>query len=553
MNDNFIDSIPIGLAVFEIYPEHTKVMAINKQLVVFANQAHTYVNDKDVVWDVDKLTSVFERDIYAFSNVEDSYLVEEMVSEAKINGYGQAVFRLKGTEGKGTKWINSQCTCEQTGEDQYILYVLFQDCTKQVLYERQLEQKQESLEYISQYDSLTDVHNRYCYNLYLEQSKKNMLKNTGIIFADVNGLKTVNDNYGHNFGDKVILSFSQCLKKHFDHNQIYRISGDEFVVIIPDIHVNEFEEKVGKFMDEVNETDIASVGFMWQTNILDLRQEVYKAEQLMIIQKQKYYRSHTDKLSKHRPKLLNSLLDEIEREKYVMFLQPKARTNSSKVIGAEALIRKVDDNGKIILPYEFVPIFEKEMLIPIIDFFVLEQTCKTLERWKKEGKRLIRISVNMSRVSIAANDFIEHIMEICDQYDVDHQYLEFEITESTETKDDRKLYKMVKILHEKGFGISLDDMGSDYSSLKLLPMYGIGVVKLDRSFILKIKEEQGYILIKHIIAMCHELNQECIAEGVEDQEQLELLRDMGCDYYQGYLLDKPIPVDIFEKYLGKDA
>ena len=550
MTDHFIDSIPIGLAVFEIHPEFTKVLAVNKQLVEFANKAHTYVNDREVIWNVEKLSAVFERNIYEFSRVEDSYLVEEMVSSAKVNGYGQAVFRLRGTDGIGTKWINSQCTCKKTGEDIYVLYVLFQDCTKQVLYEKQLEQKQESLEYISQYDSLTDVHNRYCYNLFLEQSKKNMLKNTGIIFADVNGLKTVNDNYGHNFGDRIILNFAKCMKRYFDQQQIYRISGDEFVVIIPDISVSEFEQKVESFQGEVNETDIASVGSMWQTSILDLRQEVYKAEQLMIIQKQKYYSSHTEKKSKHRPKLLNSLLEEIQRQKYMMFLQPKAEIcNPDRVTGAEALIRKLDDDGNIILPYEFVPIFEKEMLIPIIDFFVLEQTCKTLVRWKEEGKRLIRISVNMSRVSIAADDFMEHILKICDQYGVDHQYQEFEITESTETKDDRRLYKIVKTLHEYGFGISLDDMGSDYSSLKLLPMYGIGVVKLDRSFILKIKEEQGYILIKHIIAMCHELQQKCIAEGVEDEEQLSLLKDMGCDYYQGYLLDRPIPVEEFEKYI----
>ena len=192
---------------------------------------------------------------------------------------------------------------------------------------------------------------------------------------------------------------------------------------------------------------------------------------------------------------------------------------------------------------------EKEFLISKIDFFVLEEVCRILQEWKINGTRMIKISVNMSRVSIAEEDFLEHIMAVCGKYDVDHSYLEFEITESTDTKDDRKLPEIVSTLSELGFGVALDDMGSDYSSIKMLTLKGVDMVKIDRSLVLQLNENEGAALIRYVIALCHEIGKQCIAEGVEDLNQAAILADMECDYYQGYLLDRPIPVGEFEKYL----
>ncbi|MDD3367330.1 MAG: bifunctional diguanylate cyclase/phosphodiesterase [Lachnospiraceae bacterium] len=427
------------------------------------------------------------------------------------------------------------------------------DNTNQVLYEKQLLNKQKELEHISQYDTLTNLRNRYSYNQFVENNKFSMKRQTGIIFDDMNGLKAANDEFGHLFGDSIIIGFADVLLKHFDRDKIFRISGDEFVVILEDINVVDFENKVREFEHEVEENSMAAVGYKWETTVVDLKQTIYQTEQLMMIQKQKYYVENSNVVSKHRPKILKGLIEELESKKFLVYLQPKAVLGSTKVIGAEALIRKIGENGQVIPPFEFVPVLEKEFLISRIDFFVLEEVCKMLQDWKRRGKQLIRISVNMSRVSIAETDFLEHIMAICNKYEIENKYLEFEITESIETKDDRKLPEIVSTLYELGFGVALDDMGSDYSSVKMLTLRGVDMVKIDRGLVVQIHDSEGAALIRYIIALCHEIGKKCIAEGVEDLEQAAILTDMGCDYYQGYLLDHPVPVSEFEKYLAPAA
>lgn len=408
-----------------------------------------------------------------------------------------------------------------------------------------------TLEYVGYFDVLTNVHNRNYYNRYLDERNNRKLINTGIIFVDMNGLKHINDTLGHTYGDDAIVQLAEVMKAHYHEDKIFRISGDEFVIIDEGIDYDEFEKKVASLREAmvINKEEIGSCGCYWENNMEDLKQGVYKAEQLMYIEKQRYYAEHATQISKKSPRFLNQLLEDIDKERYMVFLQPKAEIYNRKISGAEALIRKVGNDGRVISPYEFVPLLEQECLISKIDFLVLNEICKTMKRWEIEGKRLIKISVNMSRVTIAESDFIQKILAICNAYNIKREYLEFEITESSESMDNRKLTMIIGRLKEEGFSISLDDMGTEYSCLKMLPIKGIDTVKLDRSFITQINKREGYVLIKHVIEMCHDLGQKCIAEGVESDEQRIMLKEIGCDYYQGYLLDKPVAIAVFEKYL----
>lgn len=548
--EGIVEALPIGTLVFRIAGSETQIITINERLLQFANQVHTFVDDKgQKSWDKESLYKIFSRNIYAFAVKEDVPIVKSLVAEATEYGFSQKTFHLKGTSGENSKWINSMCSCKLLEDGSRIYYTLFMDNTNQVLYEQQLLDKQKELVDISHYDTMTGVCNRYSYNLYLDNAKDFMMRETGIIFADMNGLKAANDEFGHLFGDNLIIGFARILLNHFDRDHIFRISGDEFVIIQENINVIDFENAAADFIHEADENNMAAVGYKWETTVVDLKQAIYQTEQLMMIQKQKYYVENSNQKSKHRPKILKSLLSELENNQYEIYLQPKAALGSTKVIGAEALIRKRGADGRIIPPFEFVPVLEKELLISKIDFFVLEEVCKLLQSWKKDGKQLIKISVNMSRVSIAEIDFLEHVLAVCDKYETDHKYLEIEITESSETKDDRKLPEIVTTLYELGFGVSLDDMGSDYSSVKMITMKGIDTIKIDRSLVLQIQENEGAALIRYVIALCHEIGKKCIAEGVEDMKQAALLADMNCDYYQGYLLDRPISVSQFEKYL----
>ena len=548
--EDIVESLPIGTLVFRIADGHTQIITINERLLQFANMVHAYVATKDnEPWDKERLLSVFAQNIYAFAVDEDIHIVEDLVAEAGETGYSQKYFRLRGTSGENTMWINSMCSSKELADHSHIYYTLFLDSTRQIVYENQLLDKQKELEYISQYDSLTGVCNRYSYNLYLEQNKNSLKHQTGFVFADLNGLKSANDEFGHLFGDSLIVGFAEMLLKYFDRHSIFRISGDEFVVIQEKINIIDFENNVNAFIAEVNKQDTAAVGYKWETTVVDLKQAIYQTEQLMMIQKQRYYINHSNQESKHRPKILKDLVADIDNNRFLVYLQPKATMGSSKVIGAEALIRKIGEDGQVISPFEFVPILEKELLISRIDFFVLEEVCKLLSRWHLEGRRIIKISVNMSRVSIVETDFIQHILSICDKYQVDHQYLEFEITESIETKDNRKFPETLTTLHELGFGVALDDMGNGYSSLRMLTMQSVDMVKIDRSLVLQIHDIEGAALIRYVIALCHEIGKKCIAEGVENVSQAAILTDMKCDYFQGYLLDRPIPVEELEAYL----
>lgn len=551
--EGIVEALPIGTLVYTIRDSKLKIIAINDRLLQFANMVHTYVDTKNQkAWDKETLYKAFSDNLYAFAVDEDVPIVRELVKEAGEKGFSQKVFRLRGTSGTNTKWISSLCSCKELGQDSKIYYTLFQDNTNQVLYEKQLLTKQKELESISQFDTLTGLCSRYSYNCFLDENRTNLKQQTGIVFADLNGLKAANDEFGHLFGDSLIVGFAEILLSYFPREQIYRISGDEFVIIQENVDVIDFENTLRKLIQEVDRNNMAAIGYKWESTVVDLKQAIYQTEQLMIIQKQRYYIENSNLKSKHRPKVLKELVEEMANGQFIVYLQPKAKINSTNVVGAEALVRKVGTDGKIIPPFEFIPILEKELLISKVDFFVLDEVCKMLKMWEEEGKRLIKISVNMSRVSLAETDFLEHILAICDQYGVSHEYLEFEITESTETKDDRKMPEIVSTLSELGFGVSLDDMGSDYSSLKMVTMRGVDTVKIDRSLVLQIHEKEGAALIRYIIALCHEIGKKCIAEGVENLEEADILADMHCDFYQGYLLDRPIPFDEFQKYVEQE-
>ena len=178
---------------------------------------------------------------------------------------------------------------------------------------------------------------------------------------------------------------------------------------------------------------------------------------------------------------------------------------------------------------------------------MLEEVCKFLEELKKEGRTDFVVSVNMSRVTFEELDFISHVEEVCNKYDFNRSQLEFELTESNKTIDQIRFDDYIQKIKNIGISISLDDVGTDYASLCMLIIEGIDVLKVDRSLIVQIDKKNTQILLKHLNAMAHELGIKVLAEGVETDDVRLALEELGCDYYQGYLLSPPIPADKFKK------
>lgn len=225
-----------------------------------------------------------------------------------------------------------------------------------------------------------------------------------------------------------------------------------------------------------------------------------------------------------------------------MYYQPKvdiSNTSDIKVNGAEALVRWKKD-GEMVSPGEFIPVLEKNGLITLVDFYVLEQVCMDINRWIEQGIQPIKVSSNFSRRHLQDGDFADKVEEIIKKYNVDPKYIEIEITESYDDEDMQALSKFEKRMHELGIDLSVDDFGSGFSSLKMIKNIVADTIKLGKSIIDGIGNDGSEeIIVSHIIMMILHLGKNVIAEGVETEQQAAFLRKNGCNNIQGFLYGRP--------------
>ncbi len=323
------------------------------------------------------------------------------------------------------------------------------------------------------------------------------------------------------------------------------MGADEFLVIYPDITESEFTKLVQEFTVKISRVEdfTLSFGHCYKKGTNDVAGDIDYTSKIMFAEKQKYYKEGKGD-SKSTSKLgLKNLLKDIKSGKFEIKLQPKVDLNEGKIIAAEALVRKRDDEGNLIAPYKFIPVYEKDKTIRHVDLFVLEEVCKCIKKWKEEGIE-IAIATNISRYTLMERDIVNDVAKICDKYKVQYSQIEIEVTESNNDIKTYDLVEKVKEFRAKGFEVSLDDFGAEYSNFAILPSLEVSTVKLDKSIIDNLsKESSGLILAKNILNMCKELKVPfTLAEGIETKEQWDLLKELGCDEGQGYFFSKPVSV-----------
>ena len=258
-----------------------------------------------------------------------------------------------------------------------------------------------------------------------------------------------------------------------------------------------------------------------------------------------------DKMKKEKDrvkKVQTEFRDGLEKEEFLVYYQPKVDLQTRQLKGAEALCRWFR-NGKIIPPLDFIPILEINNDICDLDFYMLDHVCRDIRRWLDEGRDVVRVSVNMSRKHLVDVDLLEHIMEIIDRNNVPHEYIEIELTETTTDVLFRDLKRVVCGLQEQGVWTAVDDFGMGYSSLNLIRDIPWNVLKIDKNFVPKNVSEEDTIvnkMFKHVIALAQDIGLECVIEGVETIDQLDVLRLNNCFIVQGYFFDRPLPVPDFE-------
>ena len=245
--------------------------------------------------------------------------------------------------------------------------------------------------------------------------------------------------------------------------------------------------------------------------------------------------------------------DALHNGEFQVYLQPKFSATNERLIGAEALTRWISKTEGKICPNEYIPIFEKNGFIIQLDLWVFEEVCRLLRTWLDKGIEPIKVSVNCSRILFKKSDFVMDYVKIAQSYNIPASLIEIELTENIVFENMNRFIDVIKEIQKAGFGCSVDDFGSGYSSLSLIKDISVDTLKLDKVFFRYSEQEQerAKFVISSIISMAKSLSMKTVAEGVEDWEQVEMLKRLGCDYIQGYVFAKPMPVMEFEKFFEK--
>lgn len=407
-----------------------------------------------------------------------------------------------------------------------------------------------NLEFISYHDSLTCLQNRNKYQEYLAKNDGDKLASVGVMIADINGLKYLNQNFGHNIGDACVIETANIVSQLFSKEDLFRLNGDEFVGFMKNIDRNSFVNQMQKLRIMLRDLDMGSVsiGYTWSDDDIELSRMLAHADELMYIEKQNFYANNEIEYKQSHPKRITELVNAIANRNFVMYLQPKIDLKTDKIGGCEALVRYDHEVYGTVYPNKFIPVLEKERTIRYVDFFMFEEVCRVLEKWKEEKRKMIPISLNFSRLTMLEDDLIHTLNMITKRFDVDRSFIEIEITETIGEMERETIAEISKKLQDEGFSISLDDFGSKYTSMSMLTFMKFKVLKIDRSLVSHIvSSNEERIVVRYVLEMCRELGIESVAEGVETEDQLNLLKAMNCDYVQGFFFDKPLPLPRFEE------
>lgn len=415
---------------------------------------------------------------------------------------------------------------------------------------------------LSYHDLLTNALNRNSFMDVLSQFRPGQYASAGIIYIDINGMKEINDFYGHHQGDKILITTVAKVFNLFKPDELFRIGGDEFVIITYDLTETDFYEKFNLlrniFCEKTNLPFSIATGSCWVKSPSDLNSLLQQADSAMYTDKKKFYYGK-EKTSRYRHNLddilnlanYSALQEALTAGQFCIYFQPKISLDTEEFIGSEALIRYINQAGEIIAPNNFIPILEEARLIKMLDLYVFEEVCKQINIWKERKLRVKPVSINLSRSTLSYHFLADQLLALITKHNIDISLLELEVTETAEVDNQLVFSQALEKLKEYGFSISIDDFGVRNASLSLFTTINFDILKLDRSLVKTLAQNQkARILIRSLAVICSDLGIKLIAEGVETLEQLDILKELRCNEVQGYLFSKPLPLNDFEnKYL----
>ncbi|MCM3630136.1 PAS domain S-box protein [Paenibacillus glycanilyticus] len=427
--------------------------------------------------------------------------------------------------------------------------------------------------FLAYHDSLTELPNRRKFEEMLEQTldkARSSRHHFAVMYMDMDRFKYINDSLGHAVGDQLLISIAKRLKEQIRENDfVARMGGDEFTVILPHIRDNNSAVEVAKriienirepFYMEAYELFITtSVGISIypddgddsSTLMKNADSALYRAKELG----KNSYQIFTSSMNVHTYKIFTlekDLRKAIHRNELEMYYQPKVNMNTGEIVGAEALIRWNHPEWGLVSPNEFIPLSEETGLILSLGNWVKQAVCRQMKEWQASGLKPIPVSINVTAKRFLSKDIIEAIQQVLTENELDSRYLEIEITESSLLENADTVMATLDALNKLGVKISLDDFGTGYSSLSYLKRFKqyINILKMDKSFIHDLHQgSDDNAIISAIIQLAQHMNMSVVAEGVETEEQLRILKHLKCDLVQGYLFSRPVQASAFAELL----
>ncbi|WP_320170237.1 EAL domain-containing protein [Maridesulfovibrio sp.] len=436
----------------------------------------------------------------------------------------------------------------------------------------ELKRKEEKIHFYSYHDALTNLPNRKLFSDRLrreiEKSAKTGVK-IALLYMDLDDFKKVNDSLGYTVGDELLKQLAGRIKPMLgEQDSLARLGSDEFAVALVGYkkinNIISFAQKIGEqlsspFHIEGHEIFInASIGIAtYPEDTTSPEQLVLHADTAMHQVKSSYldnFRFYTSQMktqAQHKIDMESAIRKGIVNGEFVPFYQAKVSTSTGKVMGMEALARWVRPDGSIIPPSEFIPIAEELNLIHEVDTLIIRQAVKDMTVWEEAGYTDLVVSANVSAKELDTPAFAENIFAILEESHLPKEKLDLEITESLLMQDVEKNAGILDSLCSSGISCSIDDFGTGYSSLSYLKKLPISTLKIDRSFVNDIMTDKNDLaIVCAIISMAKHMGLKVVAEGVEDAEQVKLLKSQGCDLIQGFYYSKPLSKSEFLNFLN---
>jgi diguanylate cyclase (GGDEF)-like protein len=438
-----------------------------------------------------------------------------------------------------------------------------------------LKRANDELQRIALLDPLTKLPNRVLLEDRIEQAiaqAERSKLNCAVIFVDLDRFKTINDSLGHMVGDELLRAVGARLQTLVRaEDTVSRLGGDEFVILLREVIDAPDAAAVGdKILTELREPFRAhdkelyitpSIGIsLFPLNGQTAQMLITQADAAMYNAKQegrngcRLFASEMSTFFPERLMMENDLRHALARREFELYYQPKVDLLDGRVVGMEALIRWRHPEKGLVGPDEFIPLAENTGLIVPIGRWVIEEACAQNKEWQLAGMPHLRVAVNISAVQFKQRDLLDTIKYALEASGLSPQFLEVEVTETVVMQNASQAIVTLEKLSEMGIHVSIDDFGTGYSSLSYLKRFPIDKLKIDRSFIRDISSDMDdAAIVRATIALAHNLRLRVVAEGVETEDQLQFLRALGCDEYQGYYKSKPVPASDFARQMRAEA